>query len=187
MTGDIKLEITITAEAVDRILSLLGLREEKREETSSPTPPTKEERKEESQYTFSSNNIRHHTDNSNNNISSVVGDVVKAINPASTLCNNVSVDEDLLSKELKPPTKEDVVRYIVQHNYTVDPDRFYYYYSNLGWKKKDGTSILGSWRETIDSWTKNGRTNATATTMPVDKNNREALRATHPFTPTEFD
>lgn len=186
MTGDIKLEITITAEAVDRILSLLGLREEKREETSSPTPPTKEERKEESQYTFSSNDIRHHTDSNNNNISSVVGDVVKAINPSSTLNVVTSVNEDLLSKELKPPTKEDIIRYIVQHNYTVDPDRFYYYYSNLGWKRKDGTSILGSWRETIDSWTKNGRTNATLTTMPIDKNNREALKATHPFTPTEF-
>lgn len=187
MTGDIKLEITITAEAVDRIFSLLGLREEKREETSSPTPPTKEERKEESQFTFSSDNVQHHTEKNISNIS-VVDDVVKAITPAIT--HNVvatSVDEDLLSKELKPPTKEDVIRYIVQHNYTVDPDRFYYYYSNLGWKRKDGVSILGSWRETIDSWTKNGRTNtATQTMMPVDKNNREALKATHPFVPTEF-
>ena len=184
MTGDIKLEITITAEAVQALFSLLGLAE-KREES------TKEESKEKATDSSSLNNLSdtayiHTTSSSNNNINNnIVNDdavVDVAINPS---INHVVVNH---------PTMGEVKEYIEEKKYDINPYRFFTYYSKRGWKDKAGNDIREIWKDTMDYWMHNGVSNDN---MPntsklekgipeVDKTKREELKATHPFTPTEF-
>ena len=175
MTGDIKIEITITAETIDRILSLLGIketREEKKEASPSPIPPTPSERKEESKE----NTAQQHTRNNiSNNIMHDVDAV--AINPA--IPHNAASSANVIY----PPTRDEVAEYIQSKGYLVDANRFYTYYSRLGWCNKAGVSIIAHWKETLDSWTTNGNSNMTT---PIGMSSREVLKATHPFIPTEF-
>ncbi|MBO4516756.1 ERF family protein [bacterium] len=46
------------------------------------------------------------------------------------------------TKELKTPTLEDITKIMMENNYThFTAQDFYNYYSNLGWKSKDGAQI----------------------------------------------
>ena len=189
MTGDIKLEITITAEAVQAIFSLLGLTE-KREES------TKEESKEKvtdsSSLNPSTDKVAdlsdtayiHTASASNNNYinNNSFNDAVDvAIQPSNSHVAN-------------PPSMGEVKEYIEEKKYDVNPYRFFTYYSKRGWKDKNGNDIRESWKETIDYWMHNGVSNNNMPNTsklqkeipPVDKESREALKATHPFVPTEF-
>ena len=169
MTGDIKLEITITAEAVQTIFSLLGLTE-KREES------TKEESKETILNGLSSlNSLASTTATASNNIN-----------------NNIVNDDAVVVANI--PSMGEVKEYIEEKKYDVNPYRFFTYYSKRGWKDKAGNDIRESWKETIDYWMHNGVSNNNMPNTsklqkeipPVDKESREALKATHPFVPTEF-
>ena len=169
MTGDIKLEITITAEAVQTIFSLLGLTE-KREES------TKEESKETILNGLSSlNSLASTTATASNNIK-----------------NNIVNDDAVVVANI--PSMGEVKEYIEEKKYDVNPYRFFTYYSKRGWKDKAGNDIRESWKETIDYWMHNGVSNNNMPNTsklqkeipPVDKESREALKATHPFVPTEF-
>lgn len=182
MTGDVKIELTITAEAVEKIFSLLGLLKESREETreeSSPLP-LKEENKGEKKES---------------NISScyyVDGDVgVEANKPAikpiaNNIANKVSNSSNTDSTGLYPPTVEEIDEYAKSKNYDLNAYRFFAYYSKRGWCDKNGNRVIPVWKETIDYWMHNEIAKKDAAMQPVDKENREALRATHPFTPTDF-
>ena len=177
MTGDINVNITITAEAVQAFFALLGIKESREEST-----------KEESKEKESVNLVVHHTSSSsssereNNNINNThYDDDVVAIKPTNNHVANESSNNDYVY----PPTKEEVTDYVLSKGYTLDVNRFYAYYSRLGWATKTGVSIIKTWKETLDGWMTNGHSN-TSTLGPVDKNNREALKATHPFIPTEF-
>lgn len=52
--------------------------------------------------------------------------------------------------ENAPPTLQQIEEYITSHNLNVNPDRFYNYYSNLGWKTTQGTPIV--WTEKLEEW-----------------------------------
>ena len=177
MTGDINVTITITADAVQTLLSLLGLSKESREEST----------KEESKERESTDLVLHHTsstenNNINNNNYVVDDDVASHLSSSNVVANTPSNN-----RAVYPPTKEEVAEYIKSKGYDVDPNRFYTYYTRLGWATKSGTSIITTWKETLDGWMTNGRSNTSSSAIqPIDKNNREALKATHPFTPTEF-
>ena len=178
MTGDINVNITITADAVQAFFSLLGLVKESREES------TEEESKEES-VNLVVNTTTSTALESNNNINNNHYDDVVVANKYSS--NNRL---DKLSNDstdiVYPPTKEDITDYVLEKGYTLDVNRFYLYYSRLGWCNKNGVSIIRTWKETIDYWMTNNVSNTGVALQPVDKNNREALKATRQFIPTEF-
>lgn len=179
MTGDIKIELTITAEAVQALFSLLGLKESRQETREETSPiPLKEENKGESKES---------------NISScyVDDDVgVVAIKPAikpiannsSNKVNNSSID----NTDLYPPTMDEIKDYAESKGYDLNAYRFFTYYSRLGWCDKFGNPVIPVWKETIDYWMHNDVAKKEASVQPVDKSKRVELRATHPFTPTEF-
>lgn len=48
------------------------------------------------------------------------------------------------------PTLQQIEEYITSHGLNVNPDRFYHYYSNLGWKTTQGTPIV--WTEKLEEW-----------------------------------
>ena len=169
MTGDIKLELTITAEAVEAFFSLLGLVKESREEST----------KEESKEIVNSLSIRTSStaSPSNNNINNnIVNDGV-----------DVAIKPSIQHVVANPPTMEEVKEYITEKKYNINPFRFFTYYSRRGWVDKGGNDIRESWKETMDYWMNNGVSNNSSIAIPpVDKDSREALKATHPFIPTEF-
>lgn len=180
MTGDVKIELTITADAVEKFFSLLGLLKESREgtrEESSPTP-LKEENKGESKES---------------NISSCYvddDDGVIAIKPANKpIANNSSnkvSNSSIDNTDVYPPTMDEIKEYAESKGYDLNAYRFFTYYSRLGWRDKWGNPVIPVWRETIDYWMHNDVAKKEAAMQPVDKSKREELRATHPFTPTDF-
>ena len=56
------------------------------------------------------------------------------------------------ANNIRVPSPREIGDYIREKNYNVDVKRFVEYYSKRGWKNKNGDSILGSWRQTVDSW-----------------------------------
>ena len=169
MTGDIKIELTITAEAVQALFSLLNLKESVNL-VDTTTASTKESNKE---------SIKNSVNNTHYDV-----DVV---------ANKLSIGKANRVEEesVYPPTKEEIEEYARKKGYKIatkdeegfNPNRFYLYYSRLGWCSKNGVSIVKTWRETIDYWMTNNVSNSA---QAVDKTKREELKATHPFTPTEF-
>ena len=187
MTGDVKIELTITADAVEKFFSLLGLLKERTEETREKTteeiPPItpKEDNKKENKE-----------EKKESNISScyVDGDDVIAIksaikpiaNNSSNKVNNSSID----NTDVYPPTMDEIKEYAESKGYDLNAYRFFTYYSRLGWCDKFGNPVIPVWRETIDYWMNNDIAKKDAAMQPVDKSKRVELRATHPFTPTDF-
>ena len=53
------------------------------------------------------------------------------------------------------PSKRDIQNYIKERGYDVDADRFMTYYSQRGWRAKNGNLILDRWKAVLDSWAKN--------------------------------
>ena len=161
MTGDIKIELTITAEAVQALFSLLNLKESVNL-VDTTTASTKESNKESIKDSI--NNTHYDVD-------------VVANKPSIGKVNRVE------EESVYPPTKEEIEEYAKERGYKLDTNRFYLYYSRLGWCNKNGVSIIKTWKETIDYWMTNNVSNSA---QAVDKTKREELKATHPFTPTEF-
>lgn len=184
MNEGIKIELTITADAVKALFDLLGLSVERREESP------KEESKESQLPTSTHTNplftfIQASSDNNNIN-NNIHDDDVNVANPLSNGKTDI-VNEKVTDSVAIPPTMEEVSEYIREKGYDVNPYRFFTYYSRRGWTTKAGAPMAGCWKETLDSWMTNGNTNTSSVCiLPVDKNNREALKATHPFIPTEF-
>lgn len=60
-----------------------------------------------------------------------------------------SVGEDRRG-ETAPPSLHQIEEYITSRGLNVNPDRFYNYYSNLGWKTTQGTPIV--WTDKLEEW-----------------------------------
>lgn len=60
-----------------------------------------------------------------------------------------SVGEDR-GEETAPPSLHQIEEYITSRGLNVNPDRFYNYYSNLGWKTTQGTPII--WTDKLEEW-----------------------------------
>lgn len=57
-----------------------------------------------------------------------------------------------------PPTREELQDYIQEIGSSVDPDRFFDYYENNGWKT--GKTPMQDWRATVRSWEKRDKEKA---------------------------
>ena len=57
-----------------------------------------------------------------------------------------------------PPTREELQDYIRETGSSVDPDRFFDYYENNGWKT--GKTPMQDWRATVRSWEKRDKEKA---------------------------
>lgn len=53
-------------------------------------------------------------------------------------------------KRFIPPSREEVVQYIAEHNLRVDPDLFINHYESNGWKV--GRNSMKSWKHAIANW-----------------------------------
>ena len=165
MPNEVKLEITITKEAVETFFSMLSslfpLRESREEST-------KEENKE---ITPNSNTTTTTTTSLRDNNKTIISDVDDV-----DVNNNHSIEDEIL-----PPTLEDINNYITTKGYKMDGKRFFMYYKGLGWKTKGGTPIICCWKEYIDSWMNNGIRNQVNIKDPKTVEER---RKAHPFEPS---
>ena len=59
------------------------------------------------------------------------------------------------ARETTIPSKREIQAYIKERGYDVDADRFMTYYSQKGWRAKNGDLILDRWKTVLDSWAKN--------------------------------
>jgi len=50
-----------------------------------------------------------------------------------------------------PPARADVSKYVKEMGYTMDADKFYDYYEETGWKKKNGQKIR-DWKASVRTW-----------------------------------
>ena len=170
----VKLEITITREAVEALIeglaSLFPLNRESKEES------TKEESKEiNSPITQATTTA---TKTSNNTV--VIEPVAYSNNISPVAYNNN------LSTDNNEPTLEAIRQYIEEKGYRLDANRFYSYYRNNSWKTKIGNTILGRWRQYVDDWAKSERVN-TSPNKDIRKGiTQEEWDRTHPFVPTDF-
>ena len=67
--------------------------------------------------------------------------------------NNVNNDNKVTSntKGFTPPSRDEVLSYIRENNFTVDGDYFFDHYESCGWVLKGGQKMK-DWRATIRTW-----------------------------------
>lgn len=191
MTGDVKIELTITADAVERLFSLLGFLKERTEETrekrTEEIPPItpKEDNKKENKEDKKESNISScyvDGDSCSNDLIAIKPAIKPIANNSSNKVNNSSIN----NTDVYPPTMDEIKEYAESKGYDLNAYRFFTYYSRLGWCDKFGNPVIPVWKETIDYWMNNDIAKKEAAMQPVDKSKRVELRATHPFTPTDF-
>ena len=207
MTGDIKLEFTITAEAVEAFFSMLGLLKERREEETRESERrernekeeerTKEEAKDNKENKVKENKEEENKENTITSVDSTyVSDVIDRRSYSTELIsNNYSNSQTDTSVTLEnntnaidasqpaPPTREEVIDYVAEKGYILNANRFYNYYTNLNWKTKGGTSIIDCWKSYIDGWARTEPKPKTPVQPPVVHKEPDYNR---PFVPTEF-
>lgn len=66
-------------------------------------------------------------------------------------CNN-NKNVKKVSRFVKP-TREEIVEYIVEKQYFIDPDRFINHYESNGWKV--GKNPMKNWKAALSNWNKN--------------------------------
>ena len=211
----VKLEITITREAVEAVIealaSLFPLNRESKEES------TKEESKEiNSPITLANSSDSYessessHRDSNNNCVviaerdSRDIGIDNRETDKGDNLYNgdkntNTSViyshpnntasntnNNKAIAEEDNIPTLEAISNYIKEKGYIVDANKFYYYYKNNYWLTKKGDSIVGKWREYVDSWEKREYMYSNTDKSKKRPMTKEEWERTHPFVPTDF-
>lgn len=55
---------------------------------------------------------------------------------------------------VETPTREEVITYIISNGISINPDRFYQYYSENNWCKPNGKPVT-DWKQTARNWEKN--------------------------------
>ena len=61
------------------------------------------------------------------------------------------LDNKRKDKEFMPPTREEVKAYVDERKSPVDPDRFFDFYSEGGWKDSKGKPVR-NWKQKLISW-----------------------------------
>ena len=61
------------------------------------------------------------------------------------------LDKKRKDKEFMPPTREEVKAYVAERKSPVDPDRFFDFYSEGGWKDSKGKPVR-NWKQKLISW-----------------------------------
>ena len=61
-----------------------------------------------------------------------------------------SLEEDKKKKRFTPPTLEELQSFIIENNFTVDPQQFIDYYSSNGWMV--GKTHMKDWKATVRNW-----------------------------------
>ena len=161
MPNEVKIELTITKEAVEAFfngLSALMARESKEEST-------REEKKEND--TFCVCSVVVDEDNTS----------IDKHNTTTTHTQNTNNTE---------PTFDDIKQYIWSKNYSLDANRFYNYYKNNGWKTKNGNVMIERWKEYIDNWASNEFSSNKALRAMGAGVTVEERRARHPFEPSDL-
>lgn len=161
MPNEVKIELTITKEAVEAFfngLSALMSRESKEEST-------REKKKEND--TFCVCSVVVDEDNTS----------IDKHNTTTTYTQNTNNTE---------PTLDDIKQYIWSKNYSLDANRFYNYYKNNGWKTKNGNVMIERWKEYIDNWASNEFSSNKALRAMGAGVTVEERRARHPFEPSDL-
>ncbi|MBV5343321.1 hypothetical protein JZU68_06820, partial [bacterium] len=74
--------------------------------------------------------------------------------------NNINNIEREKATRFVPPTNDEISFYCKERNNSVDPERFYNYYTSNGWKV--GRASMKDWRAAVRTWENNDRPNKTA-------------------------
>lgn len=197
MSEAVKIELTLerdTVEAFFKMISSLAAslsaqmsdKEENEEESN------KEEVKEEIPIRINTSNNTTNT-NTNNNINNN-NIIYGGGNTNSGRSNNTNIDTNNGGNGNGIDAKEEVsmdliLSYMAKKGYKFDPNRFYKYYQNNGWKTRYGKDIRDNIYEALDTWAKYEYSKAAKATTPnkVGMGTREERMAAHPFVPTDFN
>lgn len=183
----VKIELTLNGDVLETLLEMLATKvadklaakEESREES------TKEESKEETNTlrSIASDTLRINTTNTtnkNNNINNINNNICNG-----GVANNTNIDTNT------DVSMDKILGYMNQKGYKFDPNRFYTYYKNNGWKTRGGKDIRNDLYAAIDTWAsyefKKPAEKAATTPNKVGMGTREERMAAHPFVPTNFD
>lgn len=188
MPNEVKFEFTITKEAVEAFAALLanlfplnGEREGKcakeEKEVNSPIP---------NPVVLPIGS----TNSSNTNNNNII--FKEPVEPNDVVeVNDVVSKNDNVGLSTIEPSLGDIRNYIMEKNYELNAERFYYYYKNNNWKTKKGNSIINLWQTYVDDWARNQYSNKTenksVTPNKVGLGTAEERRKAHPFVPTDFE
>ena len=74
------------------------------------------------------------------------------------------------TKRFTPPTLEEITAYCQERNNTVDPKRFYDYYTESGWKDSSGKAVK-NWKQKVITWENHpGSTQKSSNRLPDFEN-----------------
>ena len=180
----VKIELTLNGDVLETLLEMLATKvadklaakEESREES------TKEESKEETNTlrSIASDTLRINTTNTTNKNNNINNNICNG-----GVANNTNIDTNT------DVSMDKILGYMNQKGYKFDPNRFYTYYKNNGWKTRGGKDIRNDLYAAIDTWAsyefKKPAEKAATTPNKVGMGTREERMAAHPFVPTNFD
>jgi len=175
MPNEVKIELTITKEAVEAFfngLSALMTRESKEEST-------REEKKENDTFCVCSVVVDEDNTSIDNHNTTVMHSNVDSHNTTTTTTYTQNTNNT-------EPTLDDIKQYIWSKNYSLDANRFYNYYKNNGWKTKNGNVMIERWKEYIDNWASNEFSSNKALRAMGAGVTVEERRARHPFEPSDL-
>ena len=90
--------------------------------------------------------------------------------------NNPDTKERIIRKKFVPPTLDEITAYVKARNSSVDPKKFYDYYSEADWKDSEGKSVK-SWKQKLITWEgRNGRVSGTPTESTEERKARWNIR-----------
>jgi len=193
----VKIELTLNGDVMNTLLELLAdkvadkLAAKKADKEENEEESNKEEVKEEIPIRINTSNNTTNT-NTNNNINNNI--IYGGGNTNSGRSNNTNIDTNNGGNGNGIDTNTEVsmdliLSYMAKKGYKFDPNRFYKYYQNNGWKTRYGKDIRDNIYEALDTWAKYEYSKAAKATTPnkVGMGTREERMAAHPFVPTDFN
>lgn len=196
MSEAVKIELTLEKETVEAFFKMISslaasLSAQMSDKEENEEESNKEEVKEEIPIRINTSNNTTNT-NTNNNINNNI--IYGGGNTNSGRSNNTNIDTNNGGNGNSIDTNTEVsmdliLSYMAKKGYKFDPNRFYKYYQNNGWKTRYGKDIRDNIYEALDTWAKYEYNKAAKATTPnkVGMGTREERMAAHPFVPTDFN
>lgn len=197
MAEAVKIELTLEKETVEAFFKMISslaasLSAQMSDKEENEEESNKEEVKEEIPIRINTSNNTTNT-NTNNNINNN-NIIYGGGNTNSGRSNNTNIDTNNGGNGNGIDTNTEVsmdliLSYMAKKGYKFDPNRFYKYYQNNGWKTRYGKDIRDNIYEALDTWAKYEYNKAAKATTPnkVGMGTREERMAAHPFVPTDFN
>lgn len=112
--------------------------------------------------------LRNVTDSVTKNNASITESVTKCNESIEYRVKSIDIKRNTKEKVFSPPTLEDVIEYCKSRNSSVDPVKFFDYYSAGNWKDSKGNQVK-NWKQKIITWEKQTDKAAETKTQPIPR------------------